>query len=161
MKWAKKGLSLMEVLLAIFIVVSAIGALATMYPGIFTGVNLDMANLKAWGIAQREMETLKNSPFANLYAVASDPEATPQGNVFATGDTNFSGTYYVQKLRDVNNLILDDLVKLEVVVCFKVGNRIIGEDRNLNGIKDGGEDDDNDRKITSPVRLTTLVMLML
>lgn len=162
-----KSLTLVEVLIAIAIIAIAIAALATMYPGIFGGVNLDLQSLRAWEIAKQEMETLKSYTApdnfaAFLYNVSYDPapgaNATPVANVFSTGLANTSGVYYVEWMRDINGARLTDLVKAEVVVCYRTGNRIVGEDRNFNATLDAGEDTNNDRKISSPVSLSTLIM---
>jgi Tfp pilus assembly protein PilV len=160
MKAHFRGLSLMEVLVAILIVVLAIGALATMYPGLFTSVNLDMQSLRAWEICQQQIETLKNSPFANLWGVAYRPwDQSPNTVKITMSDSNFSCVYYVEKMRDTNLLEISDLVKVVVVVCFKSGKNVIGEDKNLNGILNSGEDaPPADSKISSPTTLTTLVM---
>jgi len=152
-----KALSLMELLVAFFVMALAIGALATIYPGLFTGVTMDTQNLRVWEIARAEIESLKNSDFATLYTQAKPP-SLPQANSFSTGSSSISGVYYVEQMFDKNSVLLTDLVRLEVVVCFKVGNRMIGEDKNLNGILDTGEDVDGNKKITSPVRLSTLAM---
>jgi Tfp pilus assembly protein PilV len=160
MKVGYRGLSLIEVLVAIFIVVLSVGALATMYPGLFTSVNLDMQSLRAWELCQQHMETLKNSPFANLWGQAYRPwDQSPNTVKITTSDSNFSCVYYVEKLRDTNLLEISDLVKVVVVVCFKTGKNVIGEDKNLNGILNSGEDTSPiDSKISSPTTLTTLVM---
>lgn len=157
MKINNKGLSLMEVLIAIFILVAALGALATIYPGIFRGVNLDAQSLKAWQIAQEEIETLKNTSFDTLYSVSYNPQDAPTVNAFSTGDVSIKGFYYVQQMLDKDNNVLLDLVRLEVVICFRTGNSVVGEDTNLNGVFDAGEDTDSNGKVSSGVRLTTLV----
>ena len=56
------------------------------------------------------------------------------------------------------NEIAEDLLRVEVVISFKAGRRIIGEDINFNGILDVDEDQDSDNKISSPVSLYTLVL---
>ena len=53
--------------------------------------------------------------------------------------------------------ILTDLIQVEVVVCFQAGRKIVGEDHNLNGVLDSGEDVNADKKISSPVSLKTLI----
>jgi prepilin-type N-terminal cleavage/methylation domain-containing protein len=155
-----KGLSLLEVLVSIAILALAIGALATIYPGIFTGVNQDMQSLKSWEFCQRHMETLKNSSFTDLTksGVYYIPGETDPITNKITGDGNMSAVYYVAKMRDKNNVLLNDIVTLEVAVCYKVGNNVTGEDSNLNGVLDGGEDTNGDGKINSPACLTTLVL---
>ena len=158
MKKSGKGFSLMEVLVALFIIVAALGALATLYPGIFTGVNVDMQNLKAWSVAQHQMESLKNAAFNDLYAASYPPAGNPVSHAFSTGDSSVSGVYFVEQLRDKNNQLLTDIVKVRVVVCSRAGTRMLGEDANLNGTLDPGEDANGDNRLSSPLELLTLVL---
>ena len=160
----RKSLTLVEVMVSILIVALGVGAIFLIYPTLFEGVNVTSEKVRVWEVAQRQMEILRNSTFASLFAVAYDPSAeAPIVNAFATGVANSSGVYYVEKMYgDANNdgfdEVLTDLVRIEVVICFTMGNRVIGEDANLNGILDAGEDQDGDGKISSPITLGTLVM---
>jgi len=106
MKTAKKGLSLIEVLIAIFIVVAAVGALATLYPGIFRGINLDAQTLKAWEVCKRGIETVKNTSFSALYNQRYSPGNPPQPLPFSTGDTSITGFYYIDRMYDKNDTLL-------------------------------------------------------
>lgn len=162
----RRGLSLMEVLVSLFIVVAAISALATIYPGIFTGVNMDMQSLKAWEICQKNLETLKNASSDQYYwndvlwlmALLPEIPSLPPIPITLYSDSNTRCIFYVSKLRDKNNQIVDDLLVVEVVVCHRSGRRVIGEDANLNGLLNSGEDTNGDKKISSPVTLKTLVL---
>jgi prepilin-type N-terminal cleavage/methylation domain-containing protein len=151
-----KGFSLLEVLVAILIVAASIGGLAALYPGIYTGVNEDMLNLRAWESCQRYLETYKNSNFANLLNVATLPGQTPSTQTIL-GDGKTSAVYYAEKMKDKTNNVLDDIVSLRVVVCYKFGNRVLGEDSNLNGALNSGEDVDGHAGLDSPITLRTLV----
>jgi prepilin-type N-terminal cleavage/methylation domain-containing protein len=151
------GFTLIEVLVAITIVVVAIGALALLYPGILAGLRQDTQNLRTWEIAKQEIETLKQTNFATLYADSYEPGTTPATKVFSTGAANASGAYYIERVRNNAGATLNDLLKIEVVVCYQSGNRIVGEDLNLNGVLDVGEDTNADQKISSSVSLITLV----
>ncbi len=67
-----------------------------------------------------------------------------------------NGKYVVYiDLPDPNN---PDLQRLRIVACWREANtRIIGEDLNLNGILDPGEDKDLDGFISSPATIVTLI----
>ncbi|MFH1457850.1 MAG: prepilin-type N-terminal cleavage/methylation domain-containing protein [Candidatus Omnitrophota bacterium] len=166
MKRNQGGLSLLEVLVAIFIMVVAVGALASLYPGIFWGIAQDTQSLKSWEICQNGMEYLKNSDFLNFLLPAAyiPGEENPRRNSFPEESEivpegeDISGVYYVERMRDADDNVLSDLVKVEVVVCYKSGNTIIGEDRNLNGALDSQEDTNSDGKINSETQLSTLIM---
>ena len=50
-----------------------------------------------------------------------------------------------------------ELLRITISVCWNQRNRIIGEDRNLNGVLEAGEDANSNGIIDSPVQLVTLV----
>ncbi len=169
----KNGLTLIEIMVSILIL--ALGALVMFmyYPTVFEGVNVSSQTMKAFEIAKQEMEILKSSNFTDvLYSVSYAPEETPRINNFTNLTKQYlpysSGVYYVKKMKDTTGNILDDLVDVEVVVCFSATatSRIIGEDQNLDGILQCGwdfgyyycEDINNDAKINSAVTLRTLVL---
>ncbi len=50
-----------------------------------------------------------------------------------------------------------NLLKIEIVVSWRnKNNRVVGEDSNLNGVLDGGEDQNGNGKLDSPITLVTL-----
>ena len=85
--------------------------------------------------------------------------------------TNFDGTTFV--LDDfafesiaVSNAVgvftidslSNDLRRATIAISYSIkGGRIIGEDTNLNGALDGGEDINNDGRLSSPVEATTII----
>jgi len=162
----KKGMTLIEVLLSMVIVALGIGAIFLAYPTVFEGVRISSQRVLAWELARKEMEILKNSDFAALYGVAYNPRSdTPVANTFSTSDIpNSSGVYYIEKIYgDVDgdgdrDDLLNDLIRIEVVICLKAGRRVLGEDKNLDAVLDSAEDENNDKKISSPVSLYTLVI---
>jgi len=159
----KAALTLIEILIAILIVTLAVGGTFLIYPTLFEGVEINSQKVKAWEIARKEIENLKNSDFEGLFTVSYDPaDGHPQPEViFRSGDADAplqgSAVYYVEKMRDSSSKLLTDLVKLEVVVCFAAGRRIVGEDLNLDGVF-SEEDLDGNGKVSSPVSLHTLVI---
>ncbi|MFH2138834.1 MAG: prepilin-type N-terminal cleavage/methylation domain-containing protein [Candidatus Omnitrophota bacterium] len=50
------------------------------------------------------------------------------------------------------------LLKFRIVVCWRQGNRMIGEDANLNGVLDSGEDTNLNGLIDSPCAMETAVI---
>ena len=162
----QKSLTLIEVLLSLLIVTLAIGGVFIVYPTVFEGVRISSEKVKAWEEARRQLEVLKNSRFSKLYAGSYDPHYdNPLGRIFSvSGMAEGSGVYYIEKMyADLDgdgrcNEIAEDLLRVEVVISFKAGRRIIGEDINFNGILDVDEDQDSDNKISSPVSLYTLVL---
>lgn len=160
----RKGLSLVEILLATLIIVTVAGAVFSLYPQLFQGVDVSSQKMVAFEEARQEIETLRNLNSADfstlLYNVSYDPanNETPNPRPFNTIMANSSGVYYVEKMHRKDGSLVDNLVSVEVLVCFRVGRRMVGEDANFNGGLDAGEDQNGDNKITSPVSLRTLIM---
>ena len=50
-----------------------------------------------------------------------------------------------------------ELLEVTIVVCWRQGDRVIGADKNLNGLLDAGEQDNGDGIIDSPVQLVTRI----
>jgi type II secretory pathway pseudopilin PulG len=157
----KRALTFIEILLATAIIGITAAAVIASYPPIFEGVNISAAKTKAWELARRQMESLRNSNFTEMLIQAYDPVAgqPPIANSFSTtGLGQSSGVYYLKKLRDSVNVSLTDLLEAEVVVCFSVYAKAFGEDTNFNATLDANEDANNNTKIDSPVNLRTLIL---
>ena len=51
-----------------------------------------------------------------------------------------------------------ELLKVTISVSWKQGNTVVGEDRNLDGSLNAGEDSNGNGILDSPVELTTLIV---
>ena len=77
--------------------------------------------------------------------------STYNNTTFAADGVNGIGITYVTSL-DV------DLLRVTTVFCWKEKNgRVFGEDRNINGTLDAGEDTNGNGFIDSPVKVTTYI----
>ncbi len=154
----KKGVTLVEVMMALLIVALGLGAVFMVYPQLFIAVQTSSGSVRAWELAREQMEIIKQYPFfttAPFNGYAYDPQSQqpkPQTLVLSQEFTGsgFHCVYYVQRLRyskdvDPDENLIPDLLQLELVVWYRVGNRLIG------GEEVGG-------KIISPVTLKTLIM---
>ena len=96
-------------------------------------------------LAREEIEdTIKSTRFDNLVSYVKLPPAVPNDTSLAC---------YVTPHPAIANLR-----QVTVVVCYREKqNRVIGEDQNLNGILDGGEDLNGDGRLSSLVEITTFV----
>lgn len=105
------------------------------------------------------------SAMQEAFAKVEEIRATPYSDIMTTfgplvGQTSRSftptrvdglGIIYVNEANP-------DLLQVEVVVNWQErGRYVVGEDRNLNGLLDGGEDGDGSGRISSPASLVTLV----
>lgn len=124
----KKGFSLVEVILATailaFALVGILGTYVTCLVLITTSQNVNSATNAAQGI----IEEIRSTPFPQIID-------SYNGLVFTVNDINGSvGVVYVDDTID------PEFLDITVSVCWRQGNRVIGEDSNLNGTLDPGED---------------------
>ena len=145
MAWrSKKGFTLPEILLAAVIALFALCGILLTYITCLDTVKLSKNVSIATSAAQGLIEDIRSTPFPQII------------------------TNYDQLIFTVNNIpssrgivYVDDtnpeLLLVTVSVCWKQGNRIIGEDTNLNGALDAGEDTNGNGIIDSTVELVTQV----
>ncbi|MFA5008145.1 MAG: hypothetical protein WC546_02870 [Candidatus Omnitrophota bacterium] len=147
MKIRKRGLfvksfSLIEVLVAIIILIIAISSILLTYVNCFilidTVRNVNAATTAAQGI----IEEMRSSVFGDIMA-------NYNGLNFVLNDIpESSGVVYVNNTNS-------EFLEVTVSVCWRQRNRVVGEDTNLNGTLDAGEDLNGNGIINSPVELTT------
>ena len=91
--------------------------------------------------AKNKMTEIENTPFANV--------VTNYNNVsFDITGLNGKGVSYITSAAN--------LVTVTVVICWKQPNgRVFGEDTNLNGVLNGGEDRNGNGSLDSIVQITT------
>jgi Tfp pilus assembly protein PilV len=139
-----KGFSLAEILIAIIILIVAISSILMTYIACFvlidTVKNVNIATTAAQGV----IEEMRSTPFTQIYD-------NYNGLVFTLNDIPQSrGIVYVN---DTN----PELLEVTVSICWKHRNRVIGEDSDLDGVLDFGEDTNSNGIIDSPVTLTTKI----
>ncbi len=102
--------------------------------------NVNIATTAAQGV----IEEMRSTPFTQIYD-------NYNGLVFTLNDIPQSrGIVYVN---DTN----PELLEATVSICWKHRNRVIGEDSDLDGVLDFGEDTNSNGIIDSPVTLTTKI----
>jgi len=140
----KSGFTLMEVLFAAGILASAVSAILLTYYSCFalinTSKNMNIATNAAMGL----MEDIRSSPFSRLI---DDYNGT---NFIVNAIPESRGVVYID---DAN----PELLEVAINICWRQGNRIIGEDSDLDGILDAGEDRNSNGIIDSPVQLSTRI----
>ncbi|MBU2103302.1 MAG: prepilin-type N-terminal cleavage/methylation domain-containing protein [Candidatus Omnitrophota bacterium] len=139
----RHGFTLVEVVVAIGILATTLCVLLGVYSActilVSTSKSINIATNAVLGL----MEEIRTSSFADIedynglqFVLNAVPESR--------------GVVYVD---DTN----PELLEVTVSVCWRQGNRIIGEDANLNGALDGGEDQNGNGKIDSPVQIVTRI----
>jgi prepilin-type N-terminal cleavage/methylation domain-containing protein len=141
---SSKGFSLVETILAIAILAFAVCAILQTYATCFALSSISENMNTATNAAQGLLEEMRSSSYVQLYD-------NYHGLIFTVNDIpNSRGIIYVD---DTN----PELLKITVTVCWKSGSRVIGEDRDLDGVLDPGEDVNGNGMIDSVVKLVTLI----
>ena len=141
---AAPGFTLVELMVATLILVAVLVGLLASYVACLDLTDLAKNTSTAINIAQSKIEDIKNDTYVQIKA---DYNNVPFNVTGLTG----KGVSYVD---DTN----PDLLEVTVTVCWRQKNgRIIGEDTNLNGQLDAGEDKDSDGQIDSIVTLVTMI----
>ena len=146
---SKSGFTLAEIIFVTGILTFVLVGMISFY--IYASIQAELAGDKTMAIneAQNKIEEIRNHAF-DLIPVDYVSGGTP-GNVFSLTQLNGMGTIYI----DTGN---SELLGIEVVVCWEDKyDRIVGEDANLNGVLDGGEDQNSNGKVDSPVTLGSMI----
>lgn len=141
---SKAGFTLMEILLAAGILASAVSAILLAYYSCFvligTSKNINITTNAAIGL----MEDIRSSAFTRIIDDYN-------GINFVVNDIPQSrGVVYID---DTN----PELLEATISVCWRQVNRVIGEDTDLDGTLDAGEDRNGNGIIDSPVQLVTRI----
>ncbi|MDO8602713.1 MAG: prepilin-type N-terminal cleavage/methylation domain-containing protein [Candidatus Omnitrophota bacterium] len=143
----KRGFTLLELMIAVgVLVVALVGLLGVFAHLIVLNENSSKLTL-AVAACQAKLEEMRNSTFSTLYTTYNGAIFNPTG--FSSGEAR--GAVYI------NNSNLN-LLQVFVSVSWRTrSNRVIGEDINLNGIRDAGEDLNGNLRLDSPGQLATLM----
>jgi type II secretory pathway pseudopilin PulG len=146
-----KAFTLVEVMLAALILAFSLCGILLTYINMFILSDLSRDFTLATNAVQAEMEKIKSTDFTGLLAlngtkfdITGFPTNNAKGVVFVTDDHPGGYNY---------------LMQVRIVACFKSRNRVIGEDTNLNGILDPGEDISipPNARLDSPIEMVTLI----
>lgn len=158
------GFTLIEVLFAIGIAAIAICGILGVYTSCLvlmaTSKNVNITTNAALGVVE-QVRSFSNPcilnatiPFAQVANNFDCASAIPgyNGFNFTVNDIPTSrGVVYVTNTDP-------ELLEVTVSVCWRQGNRVIGEDTNLNGVLNAGEDTNGNGIIDSTVQLVTRIV---
>ena len=146
----KKGVTLIEILVALFILV--IGILGTLQLFSYCAYLAEMSGNTNYMIdqAQSKIDEMRSTSFTLIvtnYASGGTP-----GDTFALTNPTAKGVIIIDSSTA-------DLLQVEINVSWKNerNDRIIGEDLDLDGVLDAGEDVNGNGKLDSPVKLITII----
>ena len=147
LKKYKSGFTLLELMIAVGVLVVALVGLL----GVFAHLMLLNENSSKLTLAvtacQAKLEEMRNSSFSTLYLNYNGTNFNPAG--FSSGEAKGAIS--------INNSN-PNLLQVFVSVSWRTrANRVIGEDKNLNGIRDAGEDSNANGRLDSPGQIATLM----
>ncbi|MFA6357478.1 MAG: hypothetical protein WCY09_02285 [Candidatus Omnitrophota bacterium] len=141
---SREGFALPEILLAALIASFALCGILLTYIACMDSIRISKNVSIATSAAQGQIEEIRSTPFPQIMANFN------RLNFTVNGITNSMGTIYI----DDSN---PEFLLATVSICWKQNNRIIGEDLNLSGTLDSGEDTNGNGIIDSTVKLVTQV----
>jgi prepilin-type N-terminal cleavage/methylation domain-containing protein len=160
---SNRGFTLAEVLLAVAILAFALCGILATYLACFnltiTSKNVNIATSAAQGV----IEEIRNTPYSKM---VDEHQIMLEGyyyNLTLTGTNLYRLNFTVNNLPQNMGVVYisqanPDFITVTAVVCWKQGNGIIGEDTNLNGLLNTGEDKNGNNLISSTVELVTQVV---
>ena len=145
MHTAHRGFTLLELAIAVAIFILAICGIISLFVSL-SGLADSAGNItRMVNVARGEFETnIRNANFDSLANYSLLPPAIPN---------NMSLICYIQ-----NHPIVNDVKQVLLVVSYRQrGNYVFGEDKNINGVLDGGEDTDGNGRLSSICEIATFV----
>ncbi|MBI4355343.1 MAG: hypothetical protein HY597_02680 [Candidatus Omnitrophica bacterium] len=138
------GLTLFELIIALAIFVVSIGSLVVAQDGCLALAEGARNTTIGLNLAREKAEEIRAVAF---------------GNVPAYDGQTFTLAAWGAPHRGVVRVVTTDPALLEIYISVswrQRGNRVVGEDTNLNGVPDAGEDANGNGRLDSPASLVTL-----
>lgn len=140
----KVGFTLAELLIAALVFILAVSGILVSYINCLELSDQSKNFSRAVHGVKSRFEEIKNTSFSQI-------KATYNNVTFTTANLNGMGVSYVD---DTNPILL----KVTVTFCWKQGNgRVLGEDKNLNGQLNTGEDQNGNGLLDSPAQLVSYI----
>ena len=142
-----KGFTLLELMIAAGVLIVALSGLLAIFTNLLS-LNENSRKLTiAMAACQDKLEEIRNSNFSTLYATYNNASFDPAGFTVGQAKGNVS----------INNSN-PNLLQVFVSVSWRTrSNRVIGEDTNLNGVFEAGEDSNPNGRLDSPAAIATLM----
>ena len=143
----KSGFTLLELMIGVgVLIVALVGLLGVFAHMISLNENSGKLSL-AVAACQAKLEEMRNSSFTDLYTTYNGTSFNPNG--FSSGEAKGAIS--------INNSNAKLLQVFVSVSWMTRSNRVIGEDKNLNGVRDAGEDLNGNLRLDSPGQIATLM----
>lgn len=132
-KKSNAGFTLVELLAAAAIMAFCLAGLLLAYISMFTMTDLSRDMTVATNALQQKFEQVQGTGFSALNNSNFTLASLGFNNTTGMGIVEVSATGYTNATAE--------LKRVRVAISFQSKGRVIGEDKNLNGILDSGEDD--------------------
>jgi prepilin-type N-terminal cleavage/methylation domain-containing protein len=143
-----QGFTLAELMVATLILVIVLVGMLASYVTCMELADLSRNTSTAINIAQAKVEEIKNDTYINIQ---NDYDPAGNGVPFNIVGLTGRGVTYV-------NATNPDLLRITVTVCWRQKNgRVIGEDTNLSGQLDAGEDRNGNVILDSVAQVITFI----
>ena len=151
MRFTHKGFTLIELLIAAGTVAIALGGILHFF--IYCSALGEVSGNFTFAMseAQSRLEEIRNHDFLSIVGDYG-PGGSP-GNTFSLAHGNGVGVIFIENSNP-------KLLKIKIVVSWRnKNNRVVGEDKNLNGVFEIGlgEDLNGNNKLDSPTTLVSLI----
>lgn len=146
------GFTLVEVLFSIAIIAVTLCGLLLTYINMFVLADVIRDSALAGNALHAKLEEVRNLDFSNLTALAGPFNLSDYG--FPAGQAAMGSTEVTPDISGFTG----NLTKVRMVGAYTTrNNRIVGEDKNLNGVLDTGEDSNGNSRLDSPIEVVSLV----
>lgn len=143
-KMANQGFTLPELMVAAMVTVIAFLGILYTYARYLELDELSRNTAIALQTAQNKIEAIKNTQFNQI-------DATFNNQTFTSSGINGRGVVTIDSTNP-------KLMLITVTFCWKQSNnRLMGEDTNLNGVLNAGEDKNGNGTMDSPVQLIAYI----
>ena len=143
-KMANQGFTLPELMVAAMVTVIAFLGILYTYARYLELDELSRNTAIALQTAQNKIEAIKNTQFDQI-------DATFNNQTFTSSGINGRGVVTIDSTNP-------KLMLITVTFCWKQSNnRLMGEDTNLNGVLNAGEDKNGNGTMDSPVQLIAYI----
>ncbi|MBP7217130.1 MAG: prepilin-type N-terminal cleavage/methylation domain-containing protein [Candidatus Omnitrophica bacterium] len=141
-----QGFTLIEVMFAVGVLALVLCGIIALLVHCFVFVSISKSSNIAMSALLGLSEEIRSSSFAQI-------AETYDGLNFSVNDLAGSNRGVIS-VNDTN----PEFLQVYMSVCWVQGNRVIGEDKNLNGSLDPGEDENGNNMIDSSVSLMTRIV---
>jgi len=145
----KYGFTLVEILVSLAIMAVAITGTLRIMNYVLQINETNEVQIPGMNAVEGMMDEIRNVPFDDISAKYDNTQFTL--NILTNRGIPHVGTV------DIQTIVPNYLLRVKIVLCWQQKTRVIGEDTNLNGFLDGGEDTDGNGELDSPCFVEAMI----